>query len=674
MRWPAVRTMAVKELRSLLRDARMLAVMIVIPVVLGPVVIIIGGDLLVRKTVEEAAKQVTVGVTAAVPAEPVVAALEAAEALEIVHVADAQEAVREGEVDAAVDASPGFEATLSGEGTAELTIFYDTTEPDSTTAHGRVRDALRDGASEAIVRRIEARGLPQSFGRPWNVESKDLATPEELGGFMLGMIIPLISLLLCATYASWPAADLTAGERERGTLETLLLSPVSRLEVVAAKYIAVMVVGTIATTMNIGGMALAVLHLLRHVPEGQVPFAISPGAVALCLPALLPILAGASAACIGVAVMARSYREASSYLTPVVLVLMIPLFPALLPGAELTWKGALVPLYGTALLTRELLSGDLAWGPGALAYAVSWLFAGLVAYWAARVFSREDVVLEEWEPVSWRNVLTQVARRGGWPAPAHGTLLFIVCLLLVYYIGSEWQQTALLPGSCLLLLLIALPAVAAGVLLRVDAPRVFRWRWPTGRQALGSLIAAPGLAAAAGLAWLVQQLVFPAPEALTSAMEKMFQEALSHWPVTLVALALAPALCEETLFRGFLLSSFDPQKRPWRAILISAALFAVAHLTPYRLAPVFVCGIALGYVALRTRSVVPAMVLHGGLNAIALTFAKYAPGWVESVETLSGWWIIAAVAVAVAGLGGGGRLLTGGRWGLAPDGEDDTSP
>jgi sodium transport system permease protein len=208
----------------------------------------------------------------------------------------------------------------------------------------------------------------------------------------------------------------------------------------------------------------------------------------------------------------------------------------------------------------------------------------------------------------------------------------------------------------------------------VDAPRVFRWRWPTGRQALGSLIAAPGLAAAAGLAWLVQQLVFPAPEALATAMEKMFQEALSHWPVTLVALALAPALCEETLFRGFLLSSFDPQKRPWRAILISAALFAVAHLTPYRMAPVFVCGIALGYVALQTRSVVPAMVLHGGLNAIALTFAKYAPGWVESVETLSGWWIIAAVAVAIVGLGGGGRLLTGGRWGLAPDGEDDTSP
>jgi sodium transport system permease protein len=216
--------------------------------------------------------------------------------------------------------------------------------------------------------------------------------------------------LLCFTGAIYPAMDITAGEKERGTMETLLCSPVARLDLVLGKFLLVLT-GSLASMFfvvaSMAGSALLGGALFFGSSGAAAAGALPPGTAAGgmgSLPSIDPLgLAGVFAMVLPVAVLfsavaltvslfAKSYKEAQSYLGPLIVVVLVPGMIAALPGTELTARTALIPLLNLSLVCKEMLSGSWPWGYIALIFGSSSLYAAGALALAVRMFNREDVL------------------------------------------------------------------------------------------------------------------------------------------------------------------------------------------------------------------------------------------------------------------------------------------
>jgi ABC-type Na+ efflux pump permease subunit len=157
--------------------------------------------------------------------------------------------------------------------------------------------------------------------------------------------------------ALYPAVDLTAGEKERGTLETLLVCPVRPVQVMAAKYLTVALVSVVSTLVNLLAMAGTFGAGLSLAGEASTTMRFSPGQVGVMLACLVPAALLVSGVSLAVASMARTFKEGQSLMTPVMLVGLAPALVSQMPGIELTTVTALVPLLNVALLVKAAVLG-----------------------------------------------------------------------------------------------------------------------------------------------------------------------------------------------------------------------------------------------------------------------------------------------------------------------------
>jgi sodium transport system permease protein len=260
-------TVFLKELRDSLRDRRTLISMIVVPTLMIPGLMLIAGVIsykVVRKAQAEAPSVMLLGgedspsVRAALAANPKIKILPTT--------ADWKQRITDKQLRAAVEIPPGFDATLARGETAVVKIFNYESELRSGFAVGELRNFFNDYRDKTVTARLVEHGLPAALVKPFEVKTENVAPPERVGGNIIGGMIPYLFILLCFTGAMYPAMDLTAGEKERGTLETILCSPVARTDLVLGKFLVVLLasLGTVVisllsmgATFLIGGMLLA---------------------------------------------------------------------------------------------------------------------------------------------------------------------------------------------------------------------------------------------------------------------------------------------------------------------------------------------------------------------------------------------------------------------------------
>jgi sodium transport system permease protein len=196
----------------------------------------------------------------------------------------------------------------------------------------------------------------------------------------------------------YPAIDLTAGEKERGTIETILCSPVSRTHLVLGKFLMVLTASLATSALATCSMAATFLGA-REVLAGlaadrsnAVRAAIHPSAILAIFLMVLPVAVLLSAGLLAIALFAKSYKEAQSYISPLILVVIIPAVVALLPGVELNARLALVPVLNTSLVSKEIITGTYHWKYMALIFASSCVYAAAAIFLAVKMFQREDVL------------------------------------------------------------------------------------------------------------------------------------------------------------------------------------------------------------------------------------------------------------------------------------------
>jgi sodium transport system permease protein len=236
--------------------------------------------------------------------------------------------------------------------------------------------------------------------KPFEVKQENVAPPEKVSGAALGGIIGYMVILLCMTGAMYPAMDLTAGEKERGTMETILSSPISRTHLVLGKFFLILTaaLGTAALSVTSMGISFTVLgHYTQKSESGRAAGAalllhLGPKTVLSVFLMALPIAVLFSAVLMTIALFAKTYKEAQSYLTPMTFIVIIPAIAAMLPGVELTSKLALVPILGTSLLCKELVAGTYHWNLIAQIFTFNCLYAAVALFIAVKMFQRESVL------------------------------------------------------------------------------------------------------------------------------------------------------------------------------------------------------------------------------------------------------------------------------------------
>jgi sodium transport system permease protein len=389
-----------KEMKDTLRDRRALISMIVVPILLMPLLTIGIGVLsaeIVGRAMEEIPKVMILG---GGDSPSVTSALRAESDIQVIPAdADYAQQIEDKRIRAAVEIPPNFDASLAAGKPSTVTVYDYEGDLKSGIAADRLQKFFRDLRDRTVRDHLAAQRLPDALIHPFEIREQNVVSREKVTGAMVGGIVPYFVILLCLTGAIYPAIDLTAGEKERGTMETILSSPVSRTDLVFGKFLTVLTASLATALLAVLSMAVSfgigktlLMSLTGAGQASDFTLSINPGSVAAVFAMVLPLAVLFSAALLAIALCAKSYKEAQSYLQPLTIIVVVPGIVSLLPGVDLNARLALIPILNTSLVSKEILMGTYHWHYIALIFISSCVYAAAALTVAVRLFEREDVL------------------------------------------------------------------------------------------------------------------------------------------------------------------------------------------------------------------------------------------------------------------------------------------
>jgi sodium transport system permease protein len=389
-----------KELIDSLRDRRTLISMIVVPLLVMPLLTIGLGVLSIALFGVAMREVPQVMVLGGEDSPGVMAELRKMKDLQIVPAKpDYAEEISDKKIRAAVQIPEGFEAKLAAGESSTVKIYKYEGELKSGFGADRLQKFFRELRDRSIREHLLARNLPENLVHPFDILETNVAPPEKVGGAVLGGVVPYFVILLCLTGAMYPAMDLTAGEKERGTIETLLCSPVSRTHLVLGKFLMVLTASIATAILAITSMALSfgagkqmLLSITKGASDPALQITITLKGIISIFFVVLPLAVFFSAALLALSLFAKSFKEAQSYISPLMIVVVMPAIASLLPGVELTPALALIPVLNISLVSKEIIAGTFHWKLIALIFLSSSVYAGAAMAIAVKLFQREDVL------------------------------------------------------------------------------------------------------------------------------------------------------------------------------------------------------------------------------------------------------------------------------------------
>ncbi len=558
----------------------------------------------------------------------------------------AREVVTRRDYDAVLVIWPGFTNALEAGALGKASIYYDSVRMASGTAQNRLWNELASFRKEQLIAREKEHRLAEGFTRAVDILARNVAPQTRKGGQFIGSLLPFLLVVLSAVGALNAAIDLTAGEKDRGTMQTLLCAPIKPSEIVTGKFLAVWSISLVAALANTSSLAATFSRMAGATGVSSVPMITHLWTFLMLLPVTFII----TAVFLAVAALARDAKDAGNFLGPAMMFLMGPLAAGMTPGMELSPGTAFVPLLNVTLLIKAFYIGEAKPELLFLTLVSSVIYALLALLFAARVFGREQVLVGGKESV--RALFKLERGRGLVPTPTFALTAFAIVQVVTFY-GSLWLEGSGLIPTILIVQygFFMLPVLGLAAGMKFSFADTFSLRAPHWRALLGALLM--GASAWTVIGGLVIRLM-PPPDSLVKAMEKLLlldNKPLPLWTVWLV-LSITPAICEELLFRGMIYSGLRRLGK-WSAIVVSALLFAVAHSSIYRLLPTLFLGVLMGYLVWRSGSIYCSMLFHAVNNGLMATLVHLSSRMKTGVEevTFVPWsWTAVGGAVLIIGL------------------------
>ncbi len=521
----------------------------------------------------------------------------------------------------------------------EPAIYFNTASDKSRIAHDRTERVLQRWRELIVRENLRSSRLPDSAAQPFQLQRTDVAEEVSRRAALWSKVMPFVVLIWALTGAFYPAIDLCAGEKERGTLETLLSSPAERDEIVWGKLLTVMAFSMATSVLNMASMGITTTVFLQQYAQaaGARNFEFGPpppmSMVWLFL-ALIPASALFSALALAIAAFARSSKEGQYYLMPLLFVTLPLMMLPMLPTSELTLGTSLVPVSGLMMLLRALIEGQYR---QVLPYIlpVVGVTVGcclLAIRWAVDQFSNESVLFRESERgglSAWFRHLVRV--RGETPSFAEGILCGVLLLIIRFFATLFATTPQDWSGFVHMILVVQLALIATPALLMA----LLLTRSP--RKTLLLQLPRP---TAVGLAVALAVILHPAAIGLSEAIRYIYpinaDAAAQIEPLALLVneaplfsvilvVGLIPAICEELAFRGFILSGLRHMGHKWAAIVITAILFGCTHSLLQQQISATLIGILIGFIAVQSGSLLPAMAFHFTHNSLTAVAGRISP-------------------------------------------------
>lgn len=620
-------TLIRKEILDILRDKKTLIMMVAVPLLLYPLLLI--GMTLVMTAMMESQEETMhqVGISA-----------------EYAQVADCLEAIYEKEKEELgvelefVLAQAGEEEKVRGEADAwiELTeteenglkavIQYTSTDMDSSTARGAAAELLELYREELVAQWLDAEGYSEAVLYPISCESEDSASASESLGMDIGGSIGLMLIVTILLGAMYPAIDATAGEKERGTLETLLTLPVTNFQMIMSKYISVALFActtAVISLLSLGGSVFFLIYGIADAAGGEQFFQF--GGIVQKLPVLVLVMITTalliSALCMCFCVFAKSFKEANNYITPVMLVIMFASMTAMVPSVQLDYRTSLIPVVNVSLLIKQIIAMQFDLGLAAVTILINFGYSILIIWILAKLYDSEDILFSDGFRGFKLFQKRSEIRPGTVPAVGDVVISVTVLFLLLVYVGSAASVRNMMAGTAVTQLLVLAVPVLVVWYMKSDVKKLFSLRMPKWSKVPGSILLYIG----------IYCLVLAMSSVLSRLMPESTQnlgttfDAFLDQPLLLLVLVLAvmPAVGEEILFRGFLFGSFREKWGTRWALLISALVFGAFHTSLVKLLPMTLLGASFACMVSSAGSIYVSMALHFVNNALSMLVMKY---------------------------------------------------
>jgi sodium transport system permease protein len=389
MRLQSIKLIYLKEVLDLLRDRRTIISMLVFPLLLMPM-IFLGSNYFLSRSINRAKdKQFSIAVKQETGLEGMTQSLEQA-GFKVRPSENPRSAVENKETELGVD--------VSGEtNSPAIRIYADQSQLEVNVAGGRIEKALNQLKEARIKNELQRAGVPERILTPFTVEKVNTAPPKKMSGMFIGAFIGYMFVMFMFMGAMYPAIDMTAGEKERRTMEMLLSSPAGRGEIVLGKILVAITASFMTSTLAIISFRVSSLLGMKANRSGQPPqfmmeLPLDAKTFVLIFVSSIPMAILAATLMIAIATMAKSYKEAQSYVTPLLLIAVLPAMVSLLPGVKLNAGMALIPIVNFSLLIKELILGDWSWTSFTLSVLSNLIYAAIAFIAAVRVFKNERIL------------------------------------------------------------------------------------------------------------------------------------------------------------------------------------------------------------------------------------------------------------------------------------------
>ena len=391
----------VKEIKHLFRDTKTIVQTVVVPTFITP--LLIGAIFWYVGSIATEETKKTYEISVYSSADSLL--------IDDLNDSDRLSITKEGSLEAVIDAvtfdeseiglvfDDSFVDDLTSNNSAQLTIY--SKDIDTFSQAKSIVSNIVDDYEESIRNnRLELLNLDENYVNPITINEEDLTTEEESAGSIFGALLALFFVMYVISGSMYPAIDLGAGEKERGTMETLISTNISSVDIIIGKMLSVTSSAILTATFSMLGFAIPILVIFLFYADsvneylfGLLSAIVNPVALIGVFVLIIPLSVFMGAFLLAISVYAKTPKEAGLLLGNVLIVFIIPCYvPLINPGLELDFVGALIPCYNLALITNNLIAGTVDWFLYSVALLSTIVYCIVAIYITYIMFDDENVI------------------------------------------------------------------------------------------------------------------------------------------------------------------------------------------------------------------------------------------------------------------------------------------
>ena len=388
----------IKEFREIFRDRRTVISVVVSPLLITPAMFFFLGAIIHNESKKEGSRIYDIGIVESSASPGLTRAIGELPQVSVRYITrqEAETAIAQRKMTAAVVLAPSTDVLAKQYKPVPIELLLDAGDESSQAAASRLSSGLGKIGEHVVATRLSDRGLPPQFASPFSIRQ----TPIKAGGSMTSMLLAtmLPYLLVVSSFggAIYASFDQVAGEKERGTLETLLVSPATRREIVLGKFAAVAAVCVISSILSVTGVivSFSLPGSMFTALSTSGGLHLSASAIVISMLMMLPLAVLFAGLLLAVSTFARNQKEAQTYITPILLLVMVPVMISIFVHSDIPRTMALIPILGTSIIIKQAFSGIYDPVFISLAFGSSILYGLAAVLLATSLFEKESVLIK----------------------------------------------------------------------------------------------------------------------------------------------------------------------------------------------------------------------------------------------------------------------------------------